>query len=360
MHETAAFTAGGRTGDKSMINCIQQIGLGVADKDSAFRWIRKTFGMDIPIFDDEGKPEFMIKYTGNEIQHRDAVLAESIKGGSAFEIWQYMSRKPEGPTFTISLGDLGIFLAKIKAQDVDTAHSVLSGNGVDILGQVEEDPHGKPQFLVRDPFENIYQVVEDGHFFKKGGRATGGTCGCIIGVSEMKKSLPFYREVLGFDTVIYDEEGIFDDFSPLPGGNEKVRRVLLAPSRKPMGAFARLIGPGQIELVQSLKRKPKKIFEGRFWGDLGFIHLCFDVYDMTSVKKLCEEKGYPFTVDSGGPFPMGKAAGHFSYVEDADGTLIEFVEIYKMPYLRNLNERDPAKPLPDWMLRLLSLGRVKD
>jgi len=349
-----------------MINCIQQIGIGVADKDSAFRWIRQTFGMDIPIFDDEGEPRFMVRYTGNKVQCRDAVLAENINGGSGFEIWQYLSREPVAPSFTLTLGDLGIFLAKIKASDVDAAYSTLKGNGVEIVGQLAKDPQGKPHFFVKDPFENTYQVVEDKRWFKKGGWLTGGNCGCLIGVSDMEKSIPFYTDILGFDRVVYDEEGVFNDFATLPGGEKKMRRVLLVPSREPQGAFARLIGQGRIELVQTLNRKPNKIFEGRYWGDLGFIHLCFDVHDMKSLEKLCNEKGFPFTVDSGGPFLMGNATGHFSYVEDPDGTLIEFVETYKMPIMKklhlhlNLHKRDPEKPLPDWMLKFLSLGRVKD
>ena len=89
-----------------MINCIQQIGLGVPDKDRAFRWIRKTFGMDIPIFDDEGEPIFMVRYTGNEVQRRHATLAVNLQGGSGFAIWQYLSRKPAAPEFTLTLGDL--------------------------------------------------------------------------------------------------------------------------------------------------------------------------------------------------------------------------------------------------------------
>ena len=348
-----------------MINCIQQIGIGVADKDSAFRWIRKTFGMDIPIFDDEGEPSYMVDYTGNKIQRRDAVLAENIRGGSGFEIWQYLSRKPVAPSFKLTLGDLGIFLAKIKAPDVDAAYNAFLESGAEVVGKVVKNPLGKPHFFIKDPFENIYQVVEDEHFFKKDGWVTGGACGCLIGVSDMEKSLAFYREVLGFDVVLYDEAGVFDDFSTLPGGKKKIRRVLLVPGRKAMGTFASLIGPGKIELVQSLNRHPKKIFEGRFWGDLGFIHLCFDVHDMQGVKKLCEEKGFPFTVSTlkdqnDKPFDMGGAKGHFSYNEDPDGTLIEFVEVYKMSILRKLNKRNPARPLPNCMLKLLSLGRVKE
>ena len=34
---------------------------------------------------------------------------------------------------------------------------------------------------------------------------------------------------------------------------------------------------------------------------------------------------------------MGEAAGHFSYIQDPDGTLIEFVETHKVPILKKLD-----------------------
>ncbi|MEO1711763.1 MAG: VOC family protein, partial [Bacteroidota bacterium] len=107
----------------------------------------------------------------------------------------------------------------------------------------------------------------------------------------------------------------------------------------------------------------------RLWGDLGFIHLCFDINGMAELRDLCAQKGHPFTVDSAADrdtFDMGEAAGNFSYIEDPDGTLIEFVETHKIPILKKLNwyldlrKRNPEKPLPHWMLRTLALNRVKD
>ena len=44
---------------------------------------------------------------------------------------------------------------------------------------------------------------------------------------------------------------------------------------------------------------------------------------------------------------MGEAAGHFTYIEDPDGALIEFVETHKVPVLKklgwyiHLKDRDP-------------------
>jgi hypothetical protein len=68
---------------------------------------------------------------------------------------------------------------------------------------------------------------------------------------------------------------------------------------------------------------------------------------------------------AGQSFDMGEAAGHFAYIEDPDGTLIEFVETHKVPIIKalgwylNMTKRDPHKPLPAWMIRTLSFSRVK-
>ena len=87
---------------------------------------------------------------------------------------------------------------------------------------------------------------------------------------------------------------------------------------------------------------------------------------MDILKKECENKGFPFTVDSSNSFDMGEAAGRFSYIEDPDGTLIEFVETHKVPVMKkigwyiNLKNRDPKKHLPRWMLLAMGLNKVKN
>ena len=86
---------------------------------------------------------------------------------------------------------------------------------------------------------------------------------------------------------------------------------------------------------------------------------------MDTLKLKCEQYGYPFTVDSANSFDMGEAAGRFAYIEDPDGTLIEFVETHKIPILKSLGwyldlrKRDRRKPLPGYILRAMSMKRVK-
>jgi catechol 2,3-dioxygenase-like lactoylglutathione lyase family enzyme len=281
------------------------------------------------------------------------------------EVWQSKGRKTEPPGFEVQLGDLGIFSARIKARYVKRAFEFLKEKGAELLGGVASDPGGTPHFFVRDPFGLIFQVIEGNGWFSKGRAPTGGAAGCLIGTADAEKSRSFYSQVVGYDTTLYDETGTFEDLRPLPGGSGKFRRILLAHTQPRRGAFAPVLGPTRIELIQSLGRKPRRIFADRQWGDLGFIHLCFDVNGMDDLKAHCDRFGCPFTVDSGAGFDMGDSAGRFAYTEDPDGTLIEFVEAHKLEIVKkwgwylDLSKRPPEKALPRWMLRSLVFNRVK-
>ena len=355
-----------RMDDGYLVSGIQQVGVGVQDMAEAFRWYRRHFGLDIPVFEDEGEAALMLPYTGGLPQSRKAVLAVNLQGGGGLEIWQYSRRRPRAPEFDVQLGDLGIFGARVKARDVHAAHAWLRGRGVEVLGPVQQDPAGEPGFFARDPFGLTFQIVSGEGWFARGRGPTGGVSGALIGVAQMERSLQLYRDILGYDLLLYDRQGVFGDLAALPGGQQPVRRVLLGHSRPRRGAFSALLGPSRLELVQALEREPGRIFAGRFWGDLGFIHLCFDVRGMEGLKRRCEGSGFPFTVDSAQAFVMGEASGRFAYVEDPGGTLVEMVETYRLAVLRklgwflDLRRRRPGKRLPRWMLRSLSFNRVRD
>jgi len=347
------------------ISGIQQVGIGIPNVHEAFAWYRKAFGTDIPVFDEAAEANLMLPYTGGKPHKRHAILAINLQGGGGFEIWQYTSRVPQPSKFDIQLGDLGFYAAKIKCKNVRETYEKYIDQKLDVVGLLAKDPAGKETFFVSDPYGNYFQLVESNDWFTDLKMGTGSTYGMIIGVTDMDKSLEFYRRILGYDEKVYDSEGNFADFKSLPGGNFYFRRVLLRHSKARSGAFSRMLGSSEIELVQVKERQPSPIFKNRFWGDLGFIHLCFDMNGMDDLKATCEELGHPFTVDSANSFDMGEAAGRFSYIEDPDGALIEFVETHKLPILKkigwykNLKNRDPEKPLPDWMLKAMRFNRVK-
>ncbi|MEQ9308028.1 MAG: VOC family protein [Balneolaceae bacterium] len=353
---------------EKVISGIQQIGIGNPNVEEATEWYRKYFGMDIKVFDDSATADLMLPYTGGKPHDRRAILTLSMRGGGGFEIWQYTSRTPVAPSFEPQLGDLGINIAKIKSIDVKETYEQFNGAGLNVLTSLKENPAGDLNFFVEDLNGNIFNVVKGlGWFKKKERKTTGGVSGAIIGSTDIDKSMTLYSDILGYDEVVYDESDSFADFDGLPAGDQKYRRVLLRHSEPRKGGFSKVFGPTEIELVQCLdgRRKPKLIFENRYWGDLGFIHLCFDVQGMDVLKEECENAGFNFTVDSANSFDMGEAAGRFTYIEDPDGTLIEFVETHKVPIAKkiglyvDMTKRDPKKDLPSWMLHALALSRMK-
>ncbi|NCD40713.1 MAG: VOC family protein [Bacteroidia bacterium] len=348
---------------KLIISGIQQVGIGIPDVQNAFSWYNHQLGFDAKIFDDEGVAELMLPYTGGKPQARRAILAVNMRGGGGLEIWQPMGRVQRKPEQELLLGDLGLFVAKYKADDVAMAFQHLKEKGVELLSEVVYNPAGKKHFFARDPFGNLLQIEEDPFRFSDAHKVLGGVHGLIIGVSDIEKSSSFYATVLGYDEVIYDRTGVFSDFASLPGGDHRVRRMQLRRSATPKGAFSPIFGTSAIELVQAFDYSPVKIFANRWWGDSGYIHVCFDIHGMEALKERCEKAGHPFVCDSNDSFDMGEAAGHFTYIEDPDGALIEFVETHKVPVLKklgwyiNLEKRDPEKALPTWMLKAIGIKR---
>lgn len=350
---------------KEIINGIQQIGIGVTNAKEVFNWYRKHLGFDILVFQDEATAGLMTRYTNNRPFSRLAMLALNMVGGGGLEIWQFKDRIPEAPQNPILIGDLGINIMKLRSNAIKEAYSGLKKLQLPFLTELCTTELGRSHFFFADPWGNLVQMVADNYCFCPSKSASGGVLGVVIGVSDIETSVNFYKNLLGYDSIAYHKKGRFQDFGNLPGGKAFFERVLLKRSATTIGGFGELFGPAEIELIQIEGRKPDKIYKNRLWGDLGYIHLCFDVHGMEALRAHAKALNCPFTVDSADSFDMGAAAGHFSYVEDPDGTLIEFVETHKVPVLKrlgiyiDLKNRNPRKPLSKWLVKAMQVHRVR-
>ena len=350
---------------QDIITGIQQVGIGVTDAQEAKLLYKQLFGMDVLIFDDRADATLMTRYTGSQVHKRRAILSLNMCGGGGFEIWQFTSRTPAKSIAVPTLGDLGIFAVKIKSSNVTAAHNYFYSLQNIHVSALFDSPDDRKHFWLTDTYGNCFNIVEGDEWFKQNNQICGGVVGAVIGVSDINKALHFYKEVLGINDVVYSGTAPMIDvpLNQKVGGN--YTRILLKKQMANKGAFSKLLGAVQIELIEVKDRVPEKIYANRYWGDCGFIHLCFDVLNMDILKKLSANKGYNFTVDSANSFAMGDSAGRFCYVEDPDGTLIELVETHKVPIYKklglylNIANRKQHKPLPNWMIGMLALSKVK-
>ncbi|MEO9475705.1 MAG: VOC family protein [Cyclobacteriaceae bacterium] len=349
------------------INGIQHIGVGVSDSEVSQKWYRKFLGMDIPIFDGVAPAPLMDVYTHNETITKRATMILNLQGGCAMEVVNPTSFTPRKPDFETQLGDIGIYINQIKTHDVAETYAYFKDNGATLLSEVTTMPDGGKTFYCEDPNGLIFQIIPGQNFYTKTKHITGGPNGCVIGVTNIDNSLKLYADILGYDKVVYDKTDVFEDFKSLTGGDKKFRRIRITQSNPPGGGFAKVSADTYLELVQALDYSPKKIYKGRIWGDVGFVHVGLDVRGMKALGEELDEKGFGFTCDTKDTLDMGGTTRvHCTYIDDPDGILIEMIEVYKIPILEklgiflNVEKRDPLKPLPDFMLKALRFSRVKD
>ncbi len=312
----------------SFFSGVQQIGVGVTNAEAAKDWFAQHLKFSVQVFDDVARAEFMKAYTANKVGERRAILSMQKTGGGGLEIWQFLDRKtqPQGAVGPNSLGILGAIVGNLPMNSIQ-ADVAWTGS----LGTTDFDGN---LFLAGTAIPN----------------GKDGVRGAAIGVSNLEKSKHFYCDILGFE--LFKEEDLM--WNGVPG---KLVTLYLQPKQ---ALFSHLLGSMELKLVWTEAPEKKHLFEGRSWGDQGFIHLCFETPEMDAFKDQVSKASLSFSVDSGSTFAMSDAGGRFGYIEDPDGTLIELVETHKIPISKRHKwalslQRYKNKPIPKWQLKLMGL-----
>jgi catechol 2,3-dioxygenase-like lactoylglutathione lyase family enzyme len=140
-------------------------------------------------------------------------------------------------------------------------------------------------------------------------RATGHTG---ITVSDLTRSIRFYRELLGCEVspVVHAEGPFFEAITGVPGCQIDV-------------AFARL--PGHVSELLCYRQPAGQPSTLRAC-DPGFMHVCIKVADLDKVIELVRGAGFeavgPMQRATGGPVDGLKVV----YVRDPDGVVLELIE----------------------------------
>lgn len=116
-----------------------------------------------------------------------------------------MVRVPRAPKTPILFGDLGIYAMKIRTTDLNRTHHYLKSIKVVNLSEIITQEEINAYFYFDDPFGNRVQMVEDTYNFCSNISTNGGVMGAVIGVRDMEESINFYKDLLDYSLILYDE-----------------------------------------------------------------------------------------------------------------------------------------------------------
>ncbi|MEW6440052.1 MAG: VOC family protein [bacterium] len=304
---------------------LQHMGLGTSNVAASYGFYRDLLGYNIKIADKE-KVWHELESTLGELLDMRIIMAINSRGGGVIELVQINSRSPIKAS--TRWGDIGFLCNGFGVDNLPAVIRRLEELGAQFMVRsypirLASGERWESAFLT-DPDGNVVELIDTSPGTSRR-PAVRGLEQVTVGVRNIEKSMKFYHGILGFDEVILDAEGREPCLDTVFEGELKQRQVFLAtsqPARSPLVAR----GGGRVRLVQTLDYQGKKTFEGRLWGDIGQMEICFESDDIKATVGELEAKKmkiahYPTYTDMG-----SGSKGYFAYVEDPDGNNIEFVE----------------------------------
>ncbi|KPJ89415.1 MAG: hypothetical protein AMS17_02050 [Spirochaetes bacterium DG_61] len=320
-----------------MINGIQHVGIGVRDGQRSFAFYKNALDFTVLISKHSGKCPGVLPIIGKD-EDRDVIIPLNPYGGALIEIFQYTSKEPVPIPPEVDFSYNGFLFFGLKVKNIEKSLDIIERHGGQIItNSCEFSPLKNLRWKTatfRD-LDGIYGVLIEypgsNVGYGNGRPRIGGIEYVAIGVSNLNQSVEFYSKVLGYDDVLYNYEGASPEWDEMFGRGKQTKRALLRKSTRSQSQFRHFLRGGMIELIQVEDNKGRHNFEGRNWGDIGFMELSFDVSNIYATLEAVSKMGAkiivpPYRQDMG----MGTDAT-FAYIVDPDGSKLEFTDISKLP-----------------------------
>jgi catechol 2,3-dioxygenase-like lactoylglutathione lyase family enzyme len=247
------------------------------------------------------------------------LLFSQEAGGIVIGLTQMIDPAPRPIRADFRYGDIGVAKMTIAVSDVDRFY----GEQKDRLNFLSPPKRavipswGDYRFVYgRDPEDNLIEFTEGKDAAARAG--FGGVRRLGVSVTDLPRSMAFYRKYLGFDTtVIETHESLSGFVDELSGGQPTEVRSCVLASRA---------GGGMVELFEVRQPRGRSIPAFTHWGDFGYTQVCLNGKpgaDIFEIAAYFEKEGLEFLC---GPQLMhDEKGGGFFYLKDPDGIPLEFL-----------------------------------
>jgi catechol 2,3-dioxygenase-like lactoylglutathione lyase family enzyme len=247
-----------------------------------------------------------------------ALLCGQEAGGIVFELVGMTRPAPRPMRRDFRYGDIGVAKTAIAVADVEgfyrerqAALNFCSGPKSALV-----PGRGRYNFVYcRDPEGNLVEFFSGDDVPER--QEYGGARWVGVSVTDLERSMSFYREHFGLEKVVIDvHEGFSGLVDEVSGGTgTRVRSCLLAAGGQ---------GDGMVELFEVMKPRGRSIPFAARWGDFGYLQLCLNCSGVEEMAAHCEQHGIEFL--TGLKRFDDERAGVFIYVRDPDGIPVEFLD----------------------------------
>ncbi len=301
----------------SSLSGVDHVGLGVRDIERMRSFYRDILGFSRVLAEmpegDHAAIHGLLR--GPRAVHRSMLLGQET-GGLTVALFHATLPTPRPIRKDSRYGDIGVTKLTFAVPDLaafcrDTS---IRANLCSSPKRVALEGWGQYRFVYgRDPEGNLIEIVSG---CEGGAGASNSLRSVGIAVTDLQRSLEFYSDVLGFDTVIVAPHesfsGLVDEVTGVNG--TVVRSCVIANSK----------GQGMLELIEVTRPRGRSIPFGTQWGDFGYLQVCLYGSDRETLTSQVETDGVdvllpPQEVDD----PEHPAM--FMYLRDPDGIPVEVV-----------------------------------
>jgi catechol 2,3-dioxygenase-like lactoylglutathione lyase family enzyme len=296
---------------------VDHVGVGVRDMQRMRSFYAEAFGFDRVLAEmpEEDHPAMHGLLRATRAVHSAKLIANE-RGGPTLALFRATDPVPRPIRTDPRYGDVGV--AKLTFAVPDVA-AFCRDKGVLVRfcsspkSAALQDSRRHIFVYGRDPEGNLVEIVSA----PGDAPETGPVLQSVgVAVTDLERSLAFYRDVLGFDRTVQAPNTTFsgrvDEVTGETGTT--VRSCLLAKSR----------GTGMLELIEAIKPRGRSIPFGTQWGDFGYLQVCLYATGRKTLAAQIQTAGVDVLLplqDIDDP----ENPAMFMYLRDPDGIPIEVV-----------------------------------